>query len=103
MKIQITLATTPVFAKSLIEKYPEEYAIAFAGVAITKIKARPPAKAISIAESNGEILGISVAMARPIGRITATAPVLDMIFVKITVMTIIDKMIIFLLCKFIIF
>ena len=56
--------------------------MAFPGVAIINIKANPPHRAIIIEASKGLIPGISVDIARPIGRSMATAPIFDIKFVS---------------------
>jgi len=83
--IQMIFAMPPAFSRSRVEKYPEEYVIAFPGVAITSMNARPPQSAMIIDASRGLMPGISVDIARPIGSSIATAPMFDMIFVNRTV------------------
>ena len=46
---------TPAFAKSLIEKYPAEYAITFVGVDVIKINASEDANAAGNAMANVDI------------------------------------------------
>ena len=59
--------------------------IAFPGVAITSMNARPPLSAISIDASSGLIPSTAVAIAKPIGSSIATAPMFDIMFVSSTV------------------
>jgi len=51
--IHTTLAKNPDLNISLLEKYPDEYAIALAGVAMTNINARPPLRVMSIDARSG--------------------------------------------------
>lgn len=83
--------SNPALRRLRLEKYPEEYAIAFPGVAIIKINAKPPLRATNNADNSGLIEGISFANAIPMGKRTATAPTLDMILVSSIVMSINPK------------